>query len=103
MRCMAGLCPDKAYVGPNEFYLRPGAYTLRARREGDRLRLGRRPEKTVKKLMIDEKVPVPRRERLPVVDGAGRTAALAGFGPDRDFLAQPGQPALHLILEEIET
>ena len=103
VRCMAGLCPDKAYVGPNEFYLRPGAYTLRARREGDRLRLGRRPEKTVKKLMIDEKVPVPRRERLPVVDGAGRTAALAGFGPDRDFLAQPGQPALHLILEEIET
>lgn len=103
VRCTPGLCPAKAYVGPNEFYLRPGEYTLRARREGDALRLGRRPRKAVKKLMIDEKVPALRREQIPVVDAEGQAAALAGFGPDRDFLAQPGQPALHLIfLEETE-
>ena len=34
---------------------------------------------------------------------AGRAAALAGFGPDWDFLARPGQEALHFIFEEIET
>ena len=75
----------------------------RARREGDTLRLGRRPKKTVKKLMIEEKVPALRRELFPLLEGEGRAAALAGFGPDWDFLARPGQEALHFIFEEIET
>ena len=98
--CASGLCPAKAYVGPGEFYLRPGSYTVRPRREGDRLRLGPRPEKRVKKLLIDEKVPAIRREQIPVLDCGGRAAALGGFGPDRDFLAQPGQPALHITMTE---
>ena len=101
--CVPALCPDKAYAGPGEFYLRPGTYLLRARREGDTLRLGRRPKKTVKKLMIEEKVPALRRELFPLLEGEGRAAALAGFGPDWDFLARPGQEALHFIFEEIET
>lgn len=102
VRCTAELCPAKAYVNPNEFYLKPEMYTLRVRREGDALRLGTRPQKTVKKLMIEAKVPALRREQYPILEGAVRAAALAGFGPDRDFLAQPGQPALHLTFEERE-
>ena len=39
-----------------------------------------------------------RRELVPVVDGGGRAAALGGFGPDLDFLAEPGKPALHIGL-----
>lgn len=57
--------------------------------EGDTLRLGRRPKKTVKKLMIEEKVPALRRELFPLLEGEGRAAALAGFG--RTGTSWPGR------------
>ena len=100
--CAPAVCPAKAYVSPWEFYLRPGEYLIRSRREGDRVTLGQRPEKTVKKLMIEEKVPAGRREGVPVLDLGGRAAALGGFGPDRGHLAAPGEPALHIILKTEE-
>ena len=98
IRCIPAECPGKAYVSPREFYLRPGRYLIRPRREGDVITLGKRPSKTVKKLMIEGRVPACRRELVPVVDGGGRAAALGGFGPDLDFLAEPGKPALHIGL-----
>ena len=100
LECAPAVCPGKAYVTANEFYLRPGNYTVRSRRTGDRLRLGRRPEKTVKKLLIDAKIPLNMRERLPVLDCGGNAAALGGFGPDAEYLARPGASALHIILTE---
>ena len=102
IRCIPAECPGKAYVSPREFYLRPGRYLIRPRREGDVITLGKRPSKTVKKLMIEGRVPACRRELVPVVDGGGRAAALGGFGPDLDFLAEPGYPALHIILKAEE-
>ena len=68
---------------------RPEAYLVRPRREGDRLTLGRRPEKTVKKLMIEGKVPARRRARVPVLALGGRAAAVGGLGPEKDCLAAP--------------
>ncbi|WP_302496243.1 tRNA lysidine(34) synthetase TilS, partial [uncultured Flavonifractor sp.] len=54
--------------------------------------------KTVKKLLIDAKVPRRERERIPVLaDGRG-VAAVAGFGPDQSRLALPGQPAYEVII-----
>ena len=100
--CIQAVCPGKAYVSPREFYLRPGRYLIRPRREGDALILGRRPEKTVKKLMIDEKLPAGRRNRVPILDRDGRAAAAGGFGPDKRHLAEPGTPALHIILKTEE-
>lgn len=100
--CAPARCPGKAYVGPGEFYLRPGTYTVRPRREGDVITLGKRPPKTVKKLMIEGRVPACRRGLVPVLDASGRAAALGGFGPGREFLAQPGEPALHIILRAEE-
>lgn len=100
VECRPAVCPEKAYVSPGEFYLRPGEYCIRPRRTGDRLVLGLRPEKTIKKLLIDEKIPLRRRERLPVLDCGGSAAALGGFGPDRGHLAQPGAAAVHIILTE---
>ncbi len=100
--CAPALCPGKAYVSPGEFYLKPGAYTVRPRREGDVITLGKRPPKTVKKLMIEGRVPACRRGLVPVLDASGRAAALGGFGPGREFLAQPGEPALHIILRAEE-
>lgn len=97
--CEEAVCPGKAYVSPTEFYLRPGEYLIRSRQEGDRVKLGPRPERTVKRLMIDGKIPAVRRRHIPVLAAEGGVAAVGGFGPDRKWLAEPGGPALHIILQ----
>ena len=104
LTCAIAVCPGRAYVSPGEFYLRVGEYIVRTRREGDRLRLGSRPEKTVKRLLSEGKVPRGERCLVPVLECEGRAAALGGFGPDAGFLAETGQQCLHIILtKERET
>ena len=100
VKSRAALCPGKAYIDQTSFFLRPEEYTVRSRREGDGVKLGRRPRKTVKKLMIEAKIPAQKREGIPVLDCGGAVAALGGFGPDAEFLAAPGEPALHITLTE---
>ena len=97
--CENTLCPAKAYVSREEFYLKPGSYLIRSRREGDRLRLGDRPHKTIKKLMIDERIPRHLRCRVPVLAGQ-EAAAAGGFGPHREALAEAGSPCLHIIMRK---
>lgn len=91
-------CPERAFVSAGEFYLKPGDCLIRPRRTGDALSLGNRPRKSVKKLMMEGGIPAHLRGRLPVVAQGDGVAALGGFGPDRERLAGPGQPALHMIL-----
>ena len=98
--CIQETCSEKAYISPWEFYLRPDRYLIRPRREGDKLTLGKRPEKTVKKLMIEGRVPAHDRDRVPVLELEGRAAALGGFGPDRAHLAAAGELALHIIMKD---
>ena len=98
--CRVETAPEKAYIHPGSFYLRTEDYTLRPRREGDRVKLGKRPEKTVKKLMIEEKIPAHRREQIPVVALGDGAAAVGGLGPDARFLAKGGQQSLHITLTE---
>lgn len=78
---------------PFAFYLasdcRP---TPRPRRTGDRLTRPGRPGRTVKKLMIDEKIPRHLRDLLPVLDCGGRVAGVVGLGPDIAFIPAAGQP-----------
>ena len=100
MLCRPAVCPDKAYISPEEFYLQAGPCLVRARREGDAVTLGRRPKKTVKKLMIEAKVPAARRALTPVLELNGAAAAVGGFGPDAHCLATPGSPAVHIILKK---
>ena len=100
--CAPAQCPVKAYLNPGEFYLKPGAYSVRPRQEGDKITLGRRPEKAVKKLMIEGRVPAGRRDRVPVLALGELVAAVGGFGPGRECLAEPGRPALHIILKAEE-
>ena len=75
---------------------------LRARSTGDRLTPPGRLGKTVKKWMIEEKIPRFRREVLPVFHCGGRIAAVAGLGPDRAFTAREGKSAWHITLSNIE-
>jgi tRNA(Ile)-lysidine synthetase-like protein len=99
--CEETLCPARAYVSREEFYLRPGSYLVRSRREGDGLQLGKRPWKTVKKLMIDGKIPRHLRALVPVLAGE-ETAAVGGFGPHFGALALPGEESLHIIMRKGE-
>ena len=99
--CTPAICPQKAYVDPTCFYLRHDRYEIRPRREGDVLRLGKRPEKTVKKLMIEGKIPRHLRDCTPILTDSGGTAAAAGgLGPHREALAVPGCPCLHIIIRK---
>ena len=96
--CEEAVCSGKAYVSPTEFYLRRGEYLIRSRWPGDRVKLGPRPERTVKRLMIDGKIPAHRRGHIPVLAAEGGVAAVGGFGPGREYLAEREGPALHIIL-----
>lgn len=87
--------------GPWDFWLdreAVPALCLRTRSTGDRLTPPGRLGKTVKKWMIEEKIPRFRREVLPVFDCGGRIAAVAGLGPDRAFAAREGRPAWHIVI-----
>ena len=61
----------------------PPILTVRSRREGDRLRpLGLGGTKKVKDLLIDEKVPMRERPRVPVVESAGGILWVAPYRVD---------------------
>jgi len=99
--CTTAICPQKAYVDPTCFYLRTDRYQIRSRREGDLLRLGKRPEKTVKKLMIEGKIPRHLRDCVPILaDSTGAAAAAGGLGPHWEALAAPGEQCLNIIIRK---
>ncbi len=68
--------------------------TVRGRRTGDRLALPGRPEKTLKKWYIDEKLPRILRDGLPVLARGETVLAAAGLGPNAGCLAPEGEKAL---------
>lgn len=63
-----------------------GKLVLRSRRAADTLRLsgGR---KSLKKLFIDRKIPLPERGQIPVLADDNGVLGVYGFGADRDRLA----------------
>lgn len=103
VRCTPCVCPT-AESTPEHFYLaraRCGGLTLRPRRTGDTLRLPHRTgSRTVKKYLIDTRIPRWDRERVPVLADEYGVAAVAGLGPDAGRLARPGEAALEVIFIE---
>lgn len=85
---------------PHSFYLscaKVGSeLTLRPRRTGDMLARPARPRRSLKKILIDEKIPRSTRDTIPVLDCGGRVAAVAGLGPDTDFLPVTGEICWHI-------
>lgn len=84
--------------GKLEFWLRDEELALRPRQTGDELKLPNRPGKSVKKWLVEEKIPRRYREELPVFTAGGRLCAVAGLGVDEKFLPAPGERARHLKL-----
>lgn len=84
---------------PHAFTLRfpcasPALY-LRSRRAGDALHPPFRTGKTVKKWFNECKVPPPYRDGYPVLaDEEDRVVSVAGIGPNREFLAKPGESGI---------
>ena len=82
--------------GPLPFDRQPGLYLnlsrpplVRPRRSGDVLTLPG-GTKSLKRLMIDRKIPAALRPGVPVLELDGRVAAVPGIGADPMYLPQPG-------------
>lgn len=105
--CRPITCPQEQEHSAVHFYLSRALVgadaVLRPRAQGDEISLPRRGTKTVKKLLIDEKIPRRLRERVPLLADASGILAAAGFGPDESRLAAPGEEALELTFYKIET
>ena len=77
-----------------------GTIAVRPRREGDRLQLPGRPGKSLKKWMIQEKVPAAERAGLPVFADENGVLAVLGLGADIRAAAVPeAADAVLVILE----
>lgn len=102
--CRRTVCPEKNFKKPDTFFVSgdkiSGIMVLRPRRTGDSIKLPERGTKTLKKLLIDEKIPSALRERIPVLADDAGVVAVAGFGPDAARLAQPGEPALEIKFQK---
>ena len=87
-----------------EFYLASfEPVTLRRRKVGDTLKLpGRDGTKSVKKWMIERRIPEARRDLIPVLEQNGRCAAVWSIGIEECAVPAPNQPSLHIIIKEKE-
>ena len=89
---------------PDQFYLSGGIEKLciRGRRTGDVLKRPNRPSKSVKKMLIDEKIPQHLRDTLPVLEWDGKVTAVARLGPDTVFLPQVGEPSWKITITPLK-
>lgn len=101
-------CEEMTYQGEEQgretFFLScTGAHRIqvRSRKTGDRLTRPSRRGKSLKKLMIEEKIPISMRDQLPVLEVAGCVAAAAGLGPDQAFLSQKGERAWKITIHPV--
>ena len=75
---------------------------VRSRQTGDRLRPVSRPEKTLKKWMIDEKIPAAEREELPVLtEEDGTILGVLGLGAAQEAHPSKGEPAWHITIQSL--
>lgn len=74
------------------------AVTLRPRRTGDMLKRPGRGSKSVKKLFIDEKIPLNARDVLPVLESGGNVTGVALLGADAAFIPKEGQDCWHVSI-----
>lgn len=76
------------------------ALTIRPRQTGDALRRSG-GQKSIKKWMIDAKLPAHRRGLIPVVSWNGTVLAVYGLGADCLHAGQPGDRVIRITFQEI--
>lgn len=75
--------------------------TIRPRLQGDAMAFPG-GHKSLKRAMIDRKIPASIRDRLPVFVSEGRLLAVAGLGANLDWAARTGEPALLLEIQNLQ-
>lgn len=73
---------------------------IRARQTGDCITLPGRHSRSLKKLLIDRKIPRHDRDRIPVAADGDGVVAVAGLGPNT---AHPGYPQATVLFKKTET
>lgn len=76
-----------------------GTLTLRPRRAGDRIKTDGGCTKTLKKLLIERRIPRDRRELLPVLTDGERVIAVPGLLVSADCRAEENRRALVITTE----
>lgn len=102
--CDAPAPGEKIFQSVHTFYLNcdiiVGDLVVRTRKTGDKINiLGRNGTKSLKKLLIDEKIPVSLRDRLPLLADSRGVAAVAGFGVGAGYAANSTGRALKIHMK----
>lgn len=93
------------YQGENQekdsFWLKLKGSRLRVRprRAGDELTPVGRRRKSLKRWMIEEKIPRPLRDSIPVLEQDGVICGVPGLGADRSAHPGPGETAWHILVK----
>lgn len=69
---------------------------LRSRMVGDKIRLQKRSEKTLKKLMIEEKTEKQMRDMIPVISDGDRVVLVHGFGVDEAYCPKKDSKKIYI-------
>ena len=75
--------------------------TLRSRREGDRIFING-CTKSVKKLMIERKIPKEIRDTIPVLSDNNKVLAIAGIGYDKSMKTDTDKNTVSIIFRRIK-
>ena len=81
--------------------MEPETLVARPRAEGDAMRLAG-GSRTLKRLMIDRKLPAAQRSRLPGIADSGGVLAVYGVGADAGRAAHEGDRAVIIEIEQIQ-
>ncbi len=98
------VCPENWRCYGFEFYLPADSpITLRPRKTGDEMKsAGRQGTKSVKKWMIEKRIPEARRDLIPVLEQNGRCAAVWSIGVAESAVPKAGQPCIYITIKEKE-
>lgn len=78
-----------------------GDLTMRPRKSGDKIRLNGRPQKSLKKLFCEMKIPADTREKIPVIADDDGVVSVLGIGCDQRVLAEENTKRI-LIFSGVE-
>ena len=107
-QCKMQICDRIIHKSFNSYLFKTeglcGTITVRPRKVGDRLTIhGRGVTKSIKKLMIEERVPPSRRELIPVFSDDEGVIGVLGMGQEPRTVPDIGDTALLITVENIKT